>query len=627
MIPDWLSQGLPVRSGGKNANEERVALDALGGPAGFKTREVRLADGTVMRVQTKGDMPPQVTRVKEVAQPEQTEWRLWHGLISIDRDGERVNIAGDSYAPGSMPLRDWGAGGGYRDGDTVKAFVRPMDFNGYGPELIQGCTYYSNFAMIPKDKQKETRAVGDYGIAYTLKSPWPLFTDEYESNDPFDLLEGGGENFSWPWKAPDGSIYLLSCKSAAVLPQAPEITVRIYIRALPDGKDKLIAEEVFSQDDVNPDPDGDTKYNRLLGRICFFVEHSPSGASALLFYGYPIDNGINHNYRMAEYIEFILRADVKNENEAALSLFRNNASLTSVEEMVESNWGTPGGGVPYLRTTLSCSGEARAFVDSPPVLDAKWRAEGATAYRLYDTAWKRTISFIFADERLGYGSEPIEVALFMTRSTTEITIVPGGDIKAVADRTITTDFGVRLEIGNTTFYENSFSTRRYHYRADFIADTASRVIQDAILDAQTKAYQQSVLSHADSGVPFSASASGYWGDDIAIGSYGEILENHVGSAGAMCLRLTNNVFGLVTIDTEQTRKGFGFDTTYTGFYCVLGYQPIEAETMINNYGEANLDGDNPFSANKVFRSYPSWNPRTGELVIFPREENEVPQWV
>jgi hypothetical protein len=57
----WLDNGLPVRRGGKNKGAERAALDALGGPEGFRTKHVTLHGGAEMTVRTKGNMPPQVT--------------------------------------------------------------------------------------------------------------------------------------------------------------------------------------------------------------------------------------------------------------------------------------------------------------------------------------------------------------------------------------------------------------------------------------------------------------------------------------------------------------------------------------------------------------------------------------
>lgn len=58
---DWLKNGLPIFNGGKDRSLARKMLDRVGGPQGFKTSQQTLPDGSVVTVQTKGTMAPQVT--------------------------------------------------------------------------------------------------------------------------------------------------------------------------------------------------------------------------------------------------------------------------------------------------------------------------------------------------------------------------------------------------------------------------------------------------------------------------------------------------------------------------------------------------------------------------------------
>ena len=58
---DWLKNGLPIFNGGKDRSLARKMLDRMGGPQGFTTSQQTLPDGSVVTVQTKGTMPPQVT--------------------------------------------------------------------------------------------------------------------------------------------------------------------------------------------------------------------------------------------------------------------------------------------------------------------------------------------------------------------------------------------------------------------------------------------------------------------------------------------------------------------------------------------------------------------------------------
>lgn len=60
MNPDWLENGLPIFSGGRDRGLARRMIDGLGGPTGFKTAYRTNADGSVTRVQLKGNMPPRI---------------------------------------------------------------------------------------------------------------------------------------------------------------------------------------------------------------------------------------------------------------------------------------------------------------------------------------------------------------------------------------------------------------------------------------------------------------------------------------------------------------------------------------------------------------------------------------
>lgn len=61
---DWLKNGLPVYHGGKDISTARQMLTRMGGPVGFKTDYRTSADGSVTRVQCKGDSPPQITTTR-----------------------------------------------------------------------------------------------------------------------------------------------------------------------------------------------------------------------------------------------------------------------------------------------------------------------------------------------------------------------------------------------------------------------------------------------------------------------------------------------------------------------------------------------------------------------------------
>ena len=70
---DWLKNGLPNFSGGKDRTVARKMIDHLGGPTGFKTSMRTNADGSVTTVQLKGDMPPRITTTQVIKKPGFTE--------------------------------------------------------------------------------------------------------------------------------------------------------------------------------------------------------------------------------------------------------------------------------------------------------------------------------------------------------------------------------------------------------------------------------------------------------------------------------------------------------------------------------------------------------------------------
>ena len=75
---DWLQNGLPVYSGGKDRSTARRLIDRLGGPHGIKTAYQNNPDGTITRVQLRGTQPPEVSR--SVVVP--TNEGLWVDIVS-----------------------------------------------------------------------------------------------------------------------------------------------------------------------------------------------------------------------------------------------------------------------------------------------------------------------------------------------------------------------------------------------------------------------------------------------------------------------------------------------------------------------------------------------------------------
>ena len=58
---DWLQNGLPVYSGGKDRSTARRLIERLGGPQGIKTAYTTNGDGSVTSVKLRGDCAPEVT--------------------------------------------------------------------------------------------------------------------------------------------------------------------------------------------------------------------------------------------------------------------------------------------------------------------------------------------------------------------------------------------------------------------------------------------------------------------------------------------------------------------------------------------------------------------------------------
>ena len=78
---DWLKNGLPTFDGGKDKSLARKMLGRMGGPQGFKTAQQALPDGSVVTVQTKGNMPPQISIVRAVAKEVIRAGLQFHGRI------------------------------------------------------------------------------------------------------------------------------------------------------------------------------------------------------------------------------------------------------------------------------------------------------------------------------------------------------------------------------------------------------------------------------------------------------------------------------------------------------------------------------------------------------------------
>ena len=76
---DWLQNGLPVYSGGKDRSTARRLIDRLGGPRGIKTAYQNNPDGTITRVQLRGTQPPEVSQPVVVVP---TNEGLWVDIVS-----------------------------------------------------------------------------------------------------------------------------------------------------------------------------------------------------------------------------------------------------------------------------------------------------------------------------------------------------------------------------------------------------------------------------------------------------------------------------------------------------------------------------------------------------------------
>jgi hypothetical protein len=353
MTADWLDNGLPVSHGGKDKNEERTALQALGGPSGFKTREITLPDGMIMRVQTKGDMPPQVTYVKSLTQtqggdtPAEGDWRLWHGLFTEDEAPTSSSGVLNRNAAGKLPLSDWGRAEGYSDGDVIEACV----------PLTCGETYYSNFAIIPPEERTQVRQVGDYAISAASGGPYRVTADKDPKtgiisnisrvNDPFFQGENSDKTPSleiaaddwirqdepryWPWKDPISNVVHWF---HAVYDRVAE-TMNVY-RYSADGSLLLVGSRQFSRRELYGRPVGTG--DRLPRFEVASPQHSASGRVALLMginrERTPTSSNIDVRYfleRASFPLQCVVKAEVRDKDEVSLSLFKSTEDLYFTE--------------------------------------------------------------------------------------------------------------------------------------------------------------------------------------------------------------------------------------------------------------------------------------------------------
>lgn len=99
---DWLNNGFPVFSGDKNRSEARGMITRMGGPSGFKTAQVTRPDGSVVTVQLKGDMPPQITTTTKTVK--QVGCR--HGLYNNGDNSTGAFLSMEYAVNGSFAFSD-----------------------------------------------------------------------------------------------------------------------------------------------------------------------------------------------------------------------------------------------------------------------------------------------------------------------------------------------------------------------------------------------------------------------------------------------------------------------------------------------------------------------------------------
>jgi hypothetical protein len=357
---DWLANGLPTRDGGMDRGAERVALTALGGPSGFKTREEELEDGTILRVQTKGTMPPQITYIAPEAAsvtPEEeveagVDWRLWHGLCT----------AGAQGSLGEMPLRDWGEGAGYEDGDVISAYPigAPEPIGFYGP----GSTYHSNFAVVTPEAREvvDQHTVGDYVITSSSHGPYdvgPASNDETKAktNDPFELLPSGTGAYCWRWRDPaDDTIHWLRLYCADEMNTSSASGTMVFrLERVVSGQAPVILSELSV---TNKSLFGDTVRQRYAYRVFVTqIQHSASGRTGLLMISRQKfeTNPEEDDYIGTKPLWAVIRANVSGRNNGAINVFKTYDQLHTSESLSDAVSGSAGPYAVALRVHSSGS--------------------------------------------------------------------------------------------------------------------------------------------------------------------------------------------------------------------------------------------------------------------------------
>jgi hypothetical protein len=369
----WLNNGLPIHHGGKAKGPERVALDVLGGPEGFRKRHVLLADGVKMTVRTMGEMPPRVTYTRPempLAVPVPEAWRLWHGLFResalpvYDPEHEAAGNLERMNAHGSLLLRDWGESLPYPDGTVIDAYI----------PLSCGETYYSDFAIVPPD-MPGLRPQADYSIR--AGSAAMMYIEEggegVKTNDPFKQNPINNTvmaplTCAWPWKEPGtGLIYWF--EAVGVYDEVADgFLISIYRRR---GNQRMeVARRLFSKPEFegdSPENLGTTNWPTLRA---VSVQHSPSGKIALLvvaatqtssgnFFPGSVMRFMRSSLPMMSVYRWIVRADVLTKDSVELEIFRTLSDFvlrTEYEALNSSGYIPPLvgiGGHLHTRDSLS----------------------------------------------------------------------------------------------------------------------------------------------------------------------------------------------------------------------------------------------------------------------------------
>ena len=93
---DWLKNGLPVYSGGKDRTTARRLIERLGGPQGIKTAYTTNGDGSVTSVKLRGDCAPEVTTTTSVVEKPQIK-----PYVEIDTALRTYHVDHKNYHVGS----------------------------------------------------------------------------------------------------------------------------------------------------------------------------------------------------------------------------------------------------------------------------------------------------------------------------------------------------------------------------------------------------------------------------------------------------------------------------------------------------------------------------------------------